>query len=602
MALRGISEWMCVGVTLWWALGVAAAPPPNDNRTVPLQVIEGTMPGSTQFATPDSASGLMSASPDVWYEYIVAEDGQVIVETCGSRFDTFIELWDGLPDAGGELLSFNDDECDAQSVIVASVHANREYVIRVSGYDGARGDFRLTIKQIPAGPPHAAITDDGAVAGGLSGPDVEYVNCAEVASFGEIDGVRAYAISSHTCNVGGTNLHWGATWQGTPSLAMNAYRIFDGRIEQIGLSFVKQSCCAGASNGCGPACNGAAGTVLGAGCLDIYSAGWNGGQSRLGLRSSINAFTGATTLAPVTIGDAIYKRLQVHANDLRATNFPAALYFVEGVYVASDDARVNPYNNASYRRVDVDADTLELTPTDATQVGVPAIRAWRANGLGPGVADSRVVDSIFDAPQEGRFYLSHKVSERGGGVYRYEYAIFNLNSERGGGSLRIALPAGAHVSNAGFHDVDYHSGEVYDNADWVISVSSAAIEWRSPQSFAQNPNSNALRWGTMYTFWFDCNRPPGGGLLRFGFFKPAGAGEPDDVEVAARTPRDVAGDLNCDGRVDNFDIDPFVMALISPTEYTAAFPACRLANADLDGSGTANNFDIDAFLAALGVQ
>jgi len=34
----------------------------------------------------------------------------------------------------------------------------------------------------------------------------------------------------------------------------------------------------------------------------------------------------------------------------------------------------------------------------------------------------------------------------------------------------------------------------------------------------------------------------------------------------------VRGDLNCDGAVNNFDIDPFVLALTDATAYAAAWP------------------------------
>lgn len=61
-----------------------------------------------------------------------------------------------------------------------------------------------------------------------------------------------------------------------------------------------------------------------------------------------------------------------------------------------------------------------------------------------------------------------------------------------------------------------------------------------------------------------------------------------------------AGDLNCDGVVDNFDIDPFVLALVNPAGYAAAYPGCNRANADMDRDGAVTNFDIDPFVAALG--
>lgn len=61
----------------------------------------------------------------------------------------------------------------------------------------------------------------------------------------------------------------------------------------------------------------------------------------------------------------------------------------------------------------------------------------------------------------------------------------------------------------------------------------------------------------------------------------------------------LTGDANCDGAIDNFDIDPFVFALITPDQYQLAFPNCPLSNADANLDGSVDNFDIDPFVALL---
>jgi hypothetical protein len=65
--------------------------------------------------------------------------------------------------------------------------------------------------------------------------------------------------------------------------------------------------------------------------------------------------------------------------------------------------------------------------------------------------------------------------------------------------------------------------------------------------------------------------------------------------VRARAP----GDLNCDGAANNFDIDPFVLAVAEPARYLQEFPDCNLFNADVNGDGQVNNFDIDPFVELL---
>jgi hypothetical protein len=65
------------------------------------------------------------------------------------------------------------------------------------------------------------------------------------------------------------------------------------------------------------------------------------------------------------------------------------------------------------------------------------------------------------------------------------------------------------------------------------------------------------------------------------------------------TPGLLRGDLNCDGFVNNFDIDPFVLALSDPQAYAAAYPECDAQSADVNRDGVVNNFDIDAFVGLL---
>lgn len=60
------------------------------------------------------------------------------------------------------------------------------------------------------------------------------------------------------------------------------------------------------------------------------------------------------------------------------------------------------------------------------------------------------------------------------------------------------------------------------------------------------------------------------------------------------------GDLNCDGQVNGFDIDAFVLALEDPTVYDATYPSCDAELADANGDGSVNGFDIDSFVILLG--
>lgn len=61
----------------------------------------------------------------------------------------------------------------------------------------------------------------------------------------------------------------------------------------------------------------------------------------------------------------------------------------------------------------------------------------------------------------------------------------------------------------------------------------------------------------------------------------------------------IRGDVNCDGAFNNFDIDPFVLALIDAQAYASAFPGCDRLRADMDQDLAVTNFDIDPFVNCL---
>ena len=59
------------------------------------------------------------------------------------------------------------------------------------------------------------------------------------------------------------------------------------------------------------------------------------------------------------------------------------------------------------------------------------------------------------------------------------------------------------------------------------------------------------------------------------------------------------GDLNCDGLLNAFDIDPFALALSDAAAYAAAYPDCNRMLADINDDGVVNAFDIDPFTQLL---
>ena len=80
---------------------------------------------------------------------------------------------------------------------------------------------------------------------------------------------------------------------------------------------------------------------------------------------------------------------------------------------------------------------------------------------------------------------------------------------------------------------------------------------------------------------------------------------PNEVPWAAQALPDgpasfhLAGDANCDDVVDQFDIEPFVLALARPAEYETLYPDCDRRAADCNTDGRIDAFDIDPFITLL---
>jgi hypothetical protein len=154
--------------------------------------------------------------------------------------------------------------------------------------------------------------------------------------------------------------------------------------------------------------------------------------------------------------------------------------------------------------------------------------------------DTDVVIQGVQVPGDGLFNVGYKISDNGDGTYHYEYAIQNVNSHRGAQHVSVPVGAGAIVSNQGFHDVDYHSGDgeggvTFDGTDWAMSVGGGTATWGTDTYF-ENINANALRWATTYNFRFDANTPPVPVEATITLYKPGAGGDPNEVTVSVLGP------------------------------------------------------------------
>jgi len=363
------------------------------------------------------------------------------------------------------------------------------------------------------------------------GPDVIVGDIHDAQSYGSENDASAFAIGTTSCNEGSAPLDWVRNTSQHPVIAQNLYRINDGRIEQIALSWLKHGFFALNEDLCAT-CQAPAnhdGTKLWVNCSDPYDAGLNGAQANLGPRSQVNPSTGVFPFPPRHLPGLpnpglLAGRLQVANADLDPALNAGAVYVAEAQYVHPQDAQAgNGNNNASHRIVTFPIVrgqfNLTLDPNKPTVRTLPAIHAWKAQY--PNVRLFNV-----DVPMDGRFILGIRSTKAGAG-FHHEVAIYNLNSDRAARALTVTTPAGA-VKNPGFHGVKYHAEDYADN-DWVAGPNGPAMGW-STDKFTVNANANALRWGTLYSFWFDSDQPVTQAVIEL--FKPGGAmGAPTQMTV-----------------------------------------------------------------------
>ena len=427
---------------------------------------------------------------------------------------------------------------------------------------------------------------DGA-AGGI-GADVAVCDMPSIYRWGTTSGITGYSIGTTSVNLGDVNLEWYANNNRHPRIPQNLFQWEDGRIKQIGQSWCKDGFCALQLSGCG-SCQPAGGgcpQLLGPGCADPYSDSLNGDQGGLAPRSQCNAATGWFQYPPTGLPSAaptIGRRLQVLQADLVPSSNPGSNYYCDSIYLHGQDAEAgNQNNNASYKRVTVgtlNSSGYRLNTTGSTSIGKPGIYAWEDNS-------SSVVIRPTDIPNDGRVFVASDVVDNGNGTYRYEYAIYNLTSDYNINGFEVPVPAGANITGIGFHDTDSHSGEPYDTGDWASGVVDGAVVW-STDEYSSNPDANAIRWGTMYNFWFTCDAEPAEGTVVADVFRTNSTVNVPDMIIpgAAANPFD----LNDSGCVDGADLGIFVTQWGQPGGF-----------ADFNGDGLVTAADLGLLIAAWG--
>jgi len=344
------------------------------------------------------------------------------------------------------------------------------------------------------------------------------------------DGTVALGHSTTGQNVGTVKLPW---FQSPnvhhPVIGQNLYRVLaDGRLEQIGMSWLKHAWFAVQGTSCGSCDAHSNGRQLGVGCADTYGASLNADQFWLGPRWEVKpnqhlwmdgqAWDGSHfSITEQSGGDSrshnpVQHRLRVRMGDLTA---PGATYYYEGAYWLNkligdprwEDLRELPedmFNNARHQQVAPSRSGDDFTFDDVGgSVEGPIVWQWGD------------LQSEASPTDDGVVYVASRSVDLGGGQHRYEYAVYNLSLDREIESIAIPI-GGADVTNFGFHapkdgywdeNGDFVNESPYDIGAWQPSVQGDQVVFAAPQPDG-GLEPNTIRYGTLYTFWFDADAPP----------------------------------------------------------------------------------------------
>ena len=324
------------------------------------------------------------------------------------------------------------------------------------------------------------------------------------------NGMNAAAMSTTVCNQGAVVPWMAAMDPEHPLIAFLVTREANGRFHQISdRSFLKHGFFALTSSQCTPCTppGGGAGNFLGLGCSDTYSISNNGDDFWLAPADEIDPWLGAwdpnCSFFDLGTGGAICDSLRSFTQSQANALGPV------GNRIHLSDAVLNAGGSYWYQAQYVVATEMEGVRED--NLGSrPFTPSWTGSSWNLAESGSLLEGSVLqrwsgaqvtsgaNGGDDGRVYIATTVSGPSNGLYHYEIAVHNRDNFRGIDEFRIPLCPGARVLNAGFSDIDEASGN-----DWTNSIQSGGAEL-----VYQGDATSALRWNTIYNFWFDSDAAP----------------------------------------------------------------------------------------------
>lgn len=414
------------------------------------------------------------------------------------------------------------------------------------------------------------------------GPDVTLCEAYGFATTGRVNSgnlngiASGWTLGTTSWNVGQAQLLWEQSPDPDhPKITIQVYRLLDGRFENIANHWIKHGFFALSNTQCVDAalssCQGTNGTRLGLACTDTYSPGLNAGT--LGPRYEVNPWSGAwsytgsqfqTGGAPSYTGA---KHMQIEDADVALAPNAGAQYFYEAYYVSGDDICV--YNSASYKSFTVNSVsggtpsvTVESDRFTPPHQMFAILDAWTGATLTEIAEQMPVVENVSP---DGRAIVGCHVTDLGGGSWRYDYTVMNIDMDRQVDQFWVDLLPNVNISDLYFHAPLSHEetatyefgalqGPPRDNDPWTGVIESDKVRWFTDAHQA-GVASNPIGWGTAYSFGFTADTPPKTGSMGVTAYKDGtvitGATQAPDAGVAGPCP----GDTNGDNMVDLTDLN-----------------------------------------------
>jgi hypothetical protein len=348
------------------------------------------------------------------------------------------------------------------------------------------------------------------------------------------NGVEALSMATTSCNVGDEDVPWRAPMaEDHPGISMHLYRELNGRLEMVGMSDIKHGFYALSSSQCTPCLHPSDGSFLGVGCSDTYGSGNNADRNYLAPRNEWDPFASTWECTGSHFAGGYPDCIRRHgsgghgvidhrlaARDADLGN-PGATYYYEGYYLVRGDQ--DKYNNIASRIC-----TMSWTGSyfffTTPSSGNPLVEGPRLDYWG----DQRSWANLL--PNDGNVIVAVKTTDLGGGMWNYDYGVYNFDLTRAVRSFSVP------VGTAAVSDIEFHDPDLDDLNDWSVTVAGNRITW-STDAYEVDPDANALTYGLLYNFRFTADAAPVDGKSTLTLFRP---GVPGSILVSIKVPPAVA--------------------------------------------------------------